>query len=205
MLMSGREAAAVLARKGLTREPARRLLLAGFAGPAVRLRGVLLYEADRVEELADRQPVTFEEWIRACPRGAFVLRTWRDVDVQAPIEEQLERLRLCWWLSIPARILIAESVHRDGFHPLLVTVSGHVAVAGEIVGLQRVSQRRTQLLVRPAGAWQEALLGRQVDLGLAGPWQLWSTWFTDEATSVVDHRSWSSRVAGREQSRPSHH
>jgi hypothetical protein len=51
MLVSARGAAGILGEVGINREDARRLLLAGFAGPGLRTRGALLYDEERVRSL----------------------------------------------------------------------------------------------------------------------------------------------------------
>jgi hypothetical protein len=55
-----REAALVLADIGLARAQARQLLTCGLAGAGVRTSAAVLYDADRVRELA-RRPFVDEE------------------------------------------------------------------------------------------------------------------------------------------------
>jgi len=176
MLVSEREAAGILAGAGLAREPARRLLKAGFAGVPLRTRSALLYDEDRVRELVEREPVTERELAATCPRGAFVLRMGQGVDVAAPFTEQLDRLRLTWWLSPWARVRIGDAVRRRGWYPFLVTVSGFVAFAGDVTDLvPSDGDRDTSLVVADPSGWAEALPGRRLAHRGAGPWMLWPT------------------------------
>lgn len=187
MLVSGREAAAILAGAGLAREQARRLLLAGFAGEGQRVRGAMLYDAGQVRALVKSPPVSSEEFTGSCPSGAFVLRTWRGMHLGATHEEQMSRLRLSWRMSPWARALLLMMVAEQGYFPFLATVSGFVAAAGDITGLSvptvspdcaadEVTRPRTvTLVVDEPGDWCVGLAGRRLDTGRGGPWVLWAT------------------------------
>ena len=64
--MSAREAAE---RLGTDRESARRALAAGLAGPGVRTRSAVLYDADRIEQLE-----AASRWFRRSPWTRMLIR-----------------------------------------------------------------------------------------------------------------------------------
>lgn len=148
-MMTGREAAECLGRLSLGREPARRALLAGVAGPGIRTRGTLLYEATEVHAAVERAldpPVpgwadgaaTFVG--RVAPRtpepdGSW--RAWRGADLTAPAGEQRDAVRAWWHLSIWTRVWIGSRSRLHGFFPFIATVSGFVAVGADIVSLDQ--------------------------------------------------------------------
>lgn len=177
MYVSGREAAAILAEAGLTRERSRRLLHAGFAGEGLRTRGALLYDEALVYALLERPVVDMGRFSASCPDGAFVLRAWRGIRVGAPLEAQVAELRMRWWLSPWARLHMRIAMELRGHFPFLVTVSGFVAVGADLVGLrlERGPERiETRLVVKGPGGWYDDLRGCRLDTGAGGPWVLWS-------------------------------
>jgi hypothetical protein len=175
MLISGREAAGILAGAGLAREQARRLLLAGFAGDGLRTRGSLLYDAANVSRLAEWPIVEASDLAGVCPDGVFLQRAWRGIHVEASHADQLAALRLRWWLSPWARVQLRDGIATRGHFPFVATVSGYVAVGGDIVALDLHGPRDTELRLAEPSDWFSALRGRRYEPGLGGPWMLWTT------------------------------
>lgn len=175
MLISGRQAANELAAVGLPREQARRLLLAGFAGPAERVSGTLLYDYARVRALVHWPVIERDQRREACPHGLFVQRSWRGIDVRAPFEETLARLRLRWWLSPFARVQIRAGIDDEGGFPFVLLVSGYVAFVADIVGLRVHHRKDTELVLGGPGSRAVRFRGHRLDVPVGGPWLLWCT------------------------------
>lgn len=148
-MMTAREASERLGSLALGREPARRALLAGVAGPGIRTRGALLYEAAEVHAAVERAldpPIS--GWAdgaatfvgRVAPRTPepdSTWRTWRGADLTAPAGEQRDAVRAWWHLSIWTQVWIGSMSRKKGFFPFIATVSGFVAVGADIVSLDQ--------------------------------------------------------------------
>ena len=80
-LLSGRQAAQVLAGVGLNRSRARQVLAAGLAGEPIRTSSALLYDAAKVQALTERAIVTWREVAAMDLHTLFVARG--DVDPQS--------------------------------------------------------------------------------------------------------------------------
>lgn len=76
--VSEREAAALLAPAGLSRESARKALRAGAAGDSVKTRGSRLYDADVVRALAGREPLHADELPDQLAPEVLILRIGDD-------------------------------------------------------------------------------------------------------------------------------
>ncbi len=167
MLISAREAAEVLEPIGLGRRHADRVLASGLAGEPVRTRSAVLYEAERVRDLAGRRTVGYRELMDRCRAGFFVAR--RDVDVRLTREEQLARLRGGWGEVSPwAWLGVRLQIERQGSLPFLATVSGFVVLGADIIGLHSQSE----LVLGPAGGWYDEVAGCRFPTGPGRPWVL---------------------------------
>lgn len=179
MLISSREAAQILSATGVTRDRARRVLLAGFAGEGLRTRGSLLYEDARVRALLDWPVVDCRVLRDTCKQGVFVARL-RDLgsDPNNPPGGDLQLRQ--WQLSPWARLEMRQVVETQGFLPLVATVCGFVASGANITavwpgrsssGAGRV-QGSTLDLGQP-GAWLEEFRNRRLVTGPGRAWLLW--------------------------------
>jgi hypothetical protein len=165
-VMSGREARARLEHAGISGWRARSALECGLAGPPVRTRSIHLYEADRVEALANRRVVDPWEMRTRAPEGFLLSR--RAVSVDVSHAELLEELSAMPHGMSPYRALSLRFAdrHVDGL-PFVATVAGFVVLGAEIRGLKG----RTMLL-RPPGAWFDGMADVQFPTGQGRPWTL---------------------------------
>lgn len=158
---------------GLDPESARRVLVAGLAGPVVRTRAATLYDASLVQQLAERasQPA------QALPEPhmeTFVARMGPGrLDVRLPLEEQLDAVRGGWRLGTwtAGYLTVIRGVH--GHLPFLATVGGIVALGAEITGTESAGRRdgldaRHAFLLRPAGSWFDPWRGVRLATGQGG-------------------------------------
>jgi len=195
MLVSTREAARILADVGLTRPQATRLVRAGFAGPAIRTAGSVLYDGHLVQALVDWPRVDELELTGACPRELFVARLGptRGLDLLSPRPEQLEAAGRSWDLSPWTRLLLQLRVGQHGSVPFVATVCGYVGVGADITALaldrgpvpeepptdgsSSIGCSGDRELVRlelgDPGEWFETLRGRRFCTGRGGPWIVW--------------------------------
>ena len=184
MLISSREAAQILAATALTRDRARRLLLAGFAGEGIRTRGSLLYEDARVRALLD-WPVVDPVALRdTCKQGLFVARL-RDLRSEPgnaePGNAEPNSLpggdlaQRQWQLSPWVRLEMRRVVEAQGFLPLVATVCGFVASGADITavwpGASGSGQGSTLDLEEP-GTWFEEFRNRRFVTGPGSAWLL---------------------------------
>jgi len=183
MLVSGREAAAILAGIGLDRESARRALLAGVAGEAQRTRGALLYDEAAVKRLLV-DPVDPDDLGMDCWDGMFVGRVgprraapdehrqWRGADLTAPVGEQRDGVRMYWQIAPLTNLCIARMVGKRGFVPFVATVSGFVVLGGDITGLTGGPHGVALTLAEPS-EWFDPLRGGRFVTPAGGPWAWW--------------------------------
>jgi hypothetical protein len=167
MLVSSREACQWLAKVGLKRSSAQRVLDAGLAGEPTRTRGAVLYDADRVRALVERPELTWGDMVGLCPAGFFVSR--RAFDVTRTHDEQLAAAR-CGWadVSVWRWVAVEFQISQQGSLPFLATVSGCVALGADIVGVRRGSE----LELEPPGPWFEAVADSWFPTGPGRPWVL---------------------------------
>ncbi|MFC4784427.1 hypothetical protein ACT8ZV_08135 [Nocardioides sp. MAHUQ-72] len=172
MLISARQAASLLACAGVTGRQARRLLAAGFAGPAQITSAAHLYERAKVLELAtwpwlehggQSAPFAMDAEIRRRGREVFIAR--RDVDMTAPRDLQLHGLRGGWDLSDLTRVLLSARCEQLGFVPFVATVAGFVALGAELTGVALRQVRSADLTLREPGPWFEQVRGHRLHSG----------------------------------------
>ena len=167
MYISGREAATILARVGLSREGSRGALAGGLAGDPIRLKGSLLYEEQRVRELAARPHTKLSDLSAHCRRGTFVAR----LNPLAP-----PPIGPGWYVSPWARAWIHHAISTVGYYPFVATISGYVVEGAEIIGAHphlSGTHVRTSFTTRSAGEWFHALEGSRFRTGPGGPWLIW--------------------------------
>ena len=180
MLISAREAAQILAPSGLTRERARRLLLAGFAGEGLRTRGSLLYDDGRVRALLQRPVVDPRQLPGNFRHGVFVARVMDLGPDLAPGDLTRGLSARTWRLSPYARVEMRIAIESQGYLPFVATVCGFVAVGADIAAVwplrgepgSRERPVSTLDLVEP-GDWFEVFRGARFPTGAGGPWTLW--------------------------------
>lgn len=167
MVISGRQACALLAEAGVARTQGRRVLLAGLAGEAVQTSSALLYDEARVRDLAAWPELTSAEVLRACPHGLFVARV--------PGRQVPDAVREGWPLSVPIRVVLRLRAAEGRPLPLIATVSGFVATGAEVVGVtpEQREARTSRLELAPPGAWFEQLRRRRFDTGPGKSWLIW--------------------------------
>jgi hypothetical protein len=167
MLISGREARAILEGAGVSPRGARRVLASGLAGVPVVTRAAHLYDDERVREVAGRLKLTWHDLEDICPAGILIAR--RDLDVTATRAEQLAAVRDGWEvISMWRRWQLCDAVRRHGRLPFVASVSGFVALGADIVGFGDGSD----LLLDPPGAWFSSLEERRLPTGQGRPWRL---------------------------------
>ena len=167
MLVSARQASAILAGVGLSRGSALRVLDSGLAGEPIRTPSALLYQRDRVQRLAASRCVAWDEAVALCPAGLFVAR--RDLRVGRPRSEQIASLAGGWgglspwsWIALHLQIVDYGSV------PFIATVAGYVALGADIVA----TGPRSSLVLGEPGDWFEAVVGCRLPTGRGRPWVL---------------------------------
>lgn len=180
MLISSREAAQILSATGLTRDRARRVLLAGFAGEGLRTRGSLLYEDARVRALLE-WPVVDPRVLRdTCRQGVFVARL-RDLGSEPSTPPSADLRLRQWQLSPWARLEMRRVVETQGFLPLVATVCGFVAVGANITAVwpgrssspEGSSGQGSTLDLDEPGEWFEQFRNRRLVTGPGSAWLLW--------------------------------
>jgi hypothetical protein len=171
VLISSREAAQILAATGLTRERARRVLLAGFAGDGLRTRGSLLYEEKRVRSLVDWPLVDSGVLRETCAQGLFVARVTGLERTQGPDLVAGLALRP-WQLSPWASLEMRRVIEAQGVLPLVATVCGFVATGADITAVWPGREGSTLALDEP-GAWFEQFTNRRLVTGPGSSWLLW--------------------------------
>ena len=175
MLVSARGAAEILLVAGLTRDEARHLSLAGFAGPGQRTSGAVLYDEEQVRELAMWPTVEDETVDRLCPFGMFVGRVarGRPIDVAGDRVALADAVKGGWKVSLLARVLIAGRIERFGPMPFLATVCGYVGFGADIVALEVDRLGRTTFTLSDAGSWFEGFDQRCLPAGAGRSSFIW--------------------------------
>ena len=178
MMVSARGAAELLGEVGLGREEVRRLLLSGFAGPPVRTAGALLFDQQRVRELAAWPALPESVVDELCPFGLFVGRIPRDRRLDMTTEWSM--LAGCvnggWRLSPLDRILMSARIERYVAMPFVATLCGYVALGGDVVGLEAERSGRTAFTLTEPGAWFAPFNQRRLLAGAGRSWLIrgWS-------------------------------
>lgn len=168
-MISARSATGVLQSAGLGGRQARRVLDCGLAGPPLPTSAALLYDRDRVIELAGRPELDGATADAATPGGLFVAR--RDVDVLAPEGEQRATLRGGWGFSPLAALIVRVRVAQHGHVPLVATVGGFVVTGANILEVLGSSDGY-HLVLREPGPWFETFRARRFPTGPGRPWVL---------------------------------
>ncbi len=167
MLISGREARAMLEAAGFSTRHARTALNSHLAGPPIRSAVVHLYDETLVRDLAERPVVDWLGLSRVCPDGFLVTR--RDLDLSVAREELVAQVSRGWdGMSPWMRVAMSLRVARRGSLPLLATVAGVVVLGAEIVSARDHSGVR----LGSPGAWFAGLQGARLSLGPGRPWVL---------------------------------
>lgn len=133
---SGREAARILARRGLTVTQTQALLSTGLAGDGEVDGRSVRYDGERVRELAARPQLLREEVDRATPDGLVVLRLWPapSVRVDDPWPAQQEVLRGPWRTGWKEELQIVCYTMLGREIPVVAAVAGFVVLVARIAG-----------------------------------------------------------------------
>ncbi len=176
MALTARAAARLLVDFGVTRNQTRQLLADGFAGAASPMAGALLYDEERVWDLAARSTVSPAEMAAVCRGGLLTAR--RRVDLARDRDEQLATVSAAWPFSRYTWIVIDARIKRHGSLPVVAAWAGFVSLGAEIVSTRRVgTQASTGVplveldLVEP-GEWFEAFRERRWPTGRGREWSL---------------------------------
>lgn len=199
-LLSTREAAE---RLGLDRESARLALAGGLAGPSVRVRSAVLYEAARVDDLAARGLVPLDALPvdalpEDCRTGMMVVRLARRTDLRASRGDLLALISTGYRMSPWTRMLIRNRVATRRSVPLAATLGGFVVLGADITDVEHVGRREARLRLTDAGSWFETWRAGRFEAGRGSRWQWWDA--TGEAAEEARRNRWptppGTRIAG---------
>ncbi|WP_067437509.1 hypothetical protein [Nocardioides jensenii] len=190
-MLSARQAAAVLVDMGVTRASARRALLAGVAGPGLRLRGSLLYDERRVRALV-RPHLQAPDLVESVQRPCFVARVGEGVLQTGNGEAQTsEEVRRCeeqarralepgWHMSWLTRMLLGLRVERRQPMAFIGLVGGFLAIGAEVTaihgsqrdhaGTAQAGMQQATLTLEAPGAWFEQFAGRHLPMSFRARW-----------------------------------
>lgn len=155
--LTQRQATEELRFLGIGRDAARSALQAGIAGPPVRIRSAMLYDADAVAAAVGRaanpckirsrsdRPIFVARIAPRTPDPDSTWRSWRGADTTAPVQEQRDAARAWWFLGARTQIL-TEAIGQAKGMPFVVTCGGIVVHGAEITGFDAdLEQEATQL------------------------------------------------------------
>lgn len=184
MEITEREAARRLAERHLiSRDQARRVLIAGLAGPARRYGRASLYQEDHVGALLDR-PMCCTATLDAVRPFIVRIGRRRSFDVTLPWERQAEVVRCHWYVPrITIVTMAARSPLGPDRQPFVATLGGFVVFGGDVTGSTFDSGQVANLrsrnipyrsfdLERP-GAWYDDLRDTWLPLHNGAAWTLW--------------------------------
>jgi len=174
VLITGRQAAALLSDSLPTREHGRLVLRAGFAGEPERTTAALLYDEAAVRALAVRPPVSSDEVAAACPQGLYVARLPRKcaVDVRAPWSETASIVAVQPAMPTLTTALLAVRVSMPGGLPWVATLCGYVVLAAQAQGLRNSAEGTLVFDLVETGEWARAFTGRRLATRPGRPWRL---------------------------------
>jgi hypothetical protein len=176
MLVTGRDASRLLSGVVPTREHARLLLRAGFAGPCLRTSCALLYDESAVRALAARPLVDEDELASAGPHGLYVARLGRatTVDLTEPWARVAEQVAQQPSMPSLTRSLVAVRVAHYGHLPWVATLFGFVAICADAVEVRHLADGGTHFGLELPGSWSETVVGRRFPTRRGRPWLLWT-------------------------------
>ena len=151
MLMTARKASQALVRDGVSLWSANAVLKAGLAGEPERTETSVLYDADRVRDLAQRPTVSWTQLEGLCPAGFFVSR--RNCPATGSREEQVAALSDGWGSVCPWRWVVMD-IQRS--------------LGADIVETRGFSH----MVLEPPGPWFEPMEGCWFPTGRGRPWVL---------------------------------
>ena len=158
-----------------TREHARLVLRAGFAGEPVRRAGALLYDAAAVRDLADRPPVMHEEAVEVCPQGLYVARLPRErrLDVGAAWSERAALVAAQPAMPVMTAALVSVRIRvAVGALPWVATLCGYVVLCAEARAMRQLPDGRVVFDLVEPGKWASRFAGRQIPTRPGRPWTL---------------------------------
>jgi hypothetical protein len=174
--MSERSAAEVLGRRGLGREQARQLLLAGAAGEGARVGRATAYDADLVRALVDRPFVDLAELGDLCPHGVHVarIRRGRPFRCDWPWTRQAAALATQPAMTpMTCALVVNVPIHVHGGVPWVATVSGFAVLAATATAAHLTADGVMRFDLDPPGLWREAVEGRWFPTGAGRHWFSW--------------------------------
>ncbi|QBR92127.1 hypothetical protein [Nocardioides euryhalodurans] len=185
MYLSRRQAAQLLdQRLGIARRAAERLLAAGLAGEPVVTSSAALYEAERVEALAQRPEVDQDDLPPGCRGGVLVARTTETTD---PLGAVHGPARFSMITRAATRLARPEG---QGWFPLVVLIHHAVVAGAELLDIVPAPRDHPQvaaaerwpgrpplwmLETRPPGDWfADHFDGRVLRQPPGNPYLLWA-------------------------------
>ena len=171
-MLSAREAAEVLASRGLAdgrtrrwaRGMGRRVLASGLAGEPVRSAGTTWYDAHRITELAGWRAADLTSLPPPCDDALLVLRGRPDATPRD------------WSLLSNAGLVAAAEMsivlRRLGVLPVVVTTCGYVVGGAEVTAVRRETKATLRLELRPSGDWFSAFHRCVLHTSAGNHWQL---------------------------------
>jgi hypothetical protein len=172
VVVTRREACALLREHGVGSDAAKRALAGGLAGRPMRVGGHLLFDRTAVQELAARRVVERVDVPGRSPRGLFLAR--RDVPVHATRDERLDAVARGWeamslWHLVSLRIDITVL----GPLPLVATTGGFVTLGADVVDVVPLPSDGRHLVLAEPGPWYAGFEGRRVRGGPGRPWEVY--------------------------------
>jgi hypothetical protein len=182
MLLSANQAARVLAEIGIARTQAQALLASGLAGSGMRAGGALLYDEQRVRELAARRVVDPDELSAACPHGLYIARIdrTRGVDVTSGWAELARRLALQPPMPAMTRALLGARMAAYPQLPWVATLCGYVVLGADALGAVVATSGSIAFTLAPPSSWFNVIVDRVLPTGRGGrPWVVWTPRFSE--------------------------
>lgn len=182
MLITGRQAAHLLAARGVSRASVGHLLATGIAGPAVPTSSAQLYDGDAVADLAERPLVDPGTAAQVAPHGYLVARLPRNrvVRTDAPWSELADVVAGPWRVDATVRLVLVARVSVGVRLPLVLTVAGFAVAGADITDVVASGEAEglTAFQVEPPREWFAAFRGRLCVTGRGRPTQLlgWPAW-----------------------------
>jgi hypothetical protein len=175
MLLTGGESARLLADVVPTREHARLLLSAGFAGDGVRTPAAVLYDDGAVRALAARPLVDQRALRGACPQGIYVARLGRAHPVDLTQDWQQVAAQVSRQPAMPplTRALVAAQIGHLGRLPWVATMFGFVATCADATAVA-AGVGGVDFTLEEPGEWADVVARHRFPTRRGRPWHLWT-------------------------------
>ncbi|MDT0201018.1 hypothetical protein [Nocardioides sp. AE5] len=169
-LVSARQASSMLGTLGISRQSARRALLAGIAGRPIRSAGALLYREDRVRSLV-KPALDPDALPPPLHNGVIVGALTTGPDLGVPARATSQGMKTEVNIALITAALLRFAVKLGHPIPYVATVAGFVVAGAEVAGIAPVDAEqghvarrstnnagvRVRLALRPPGDWYAAI------------------------------------------------